>query len=110
MAAAGRLSRPTLSVASAILSPSPGLPTRFSTGTCTSLNVTTPFAIARNPMKRDRAAFSTPGHAVSTTKHEICGSDLPFGSTLSGVRASTASSVVRGSVTLVHQSLSPFST
>ena len=36
------------------------------------------------------------------------GTDLPFGSSLSGVRASTAISVVFGSVTFVHQSLSPF--
>ena len=44
----------------------------------------------------------------STTKHEICGTDLPLGSTLSGVRASTAINVVLGSVRLVHHCLSPF--
>jgi hypothetical protein len=80
---------------------------RFSTGTCTSLKVTMPFAMPLRPMKRERRTRSTPGHAVSTTKQEICGSVLPFGSTLSGVRASTAISVVFGSLTLVHHSLSP---
>ena len=107
IAAAGMPRRPTLSVASAILRPSPGLPIMFSTGTFTSLKVTTPFASARRPMKRERRAISTPGHDVSTMKHVICGMDLPVGSTLSGVRASTAISVVLGSVTLVHHSLSP---
>ena len=74
------------------------------------MKATTPLAMPRRPMKRERRTRSTPGHAVSTTKQEICGTDLPFGSTLSGVRASTAISVVFGSVTLVHQSLSPFRT
>ncbi len=61
-------------------------------------------------MKRERRTRSTPSQAVSTTKQEICGNDFPFGRTLSGVRASTAISVVFGSLTFVHQSLSPLST
>ena len=73
IAAAGMPRRPTLSVASAIFRPSPGLPIRFSAGTLTSLNVTTPFAMPRRPMKRERRTRSTPGQAVSTTKQEICG-------------------------------------
>ena len=80
----------------------------FSAGTRTFLNVTEPLAMPRSPMNVERRTRSTPGHAVSTTKHEICGIFLPFGSTLSGVRASTAISVVFGSVTFVHHCLSPF--
>ena len=65
---AGSVSRPVLSVTSAILSPWPSCPTRFSRGTRTSRKLTTPLASARSPMKRQRCSIFTPGQFVSTMK------------------------------------------
>ena len=64
---AGIDSRPVLSVVSAILSPSPSLPSRFSTGTRTWCSRVTPFSMPRSPMKALRRSTVMPGASPSTT-------------------------------------------
>ena len=64
---AGIDSRPALSVVSAIFSPSPSLPSRFSTGTRTWCSRVSPFSMPRSPMKPLRRSTVMPGALPSTT-------------------------------------------
>ena len=57
---AGIDSRPALSVVSAILRPSPSLPSRFSTGTRTWWNRVRPFSIPLSPMNALRRSTVMP--------------------------------------------------
>ena len=98
--AAGSDSRPVLSVVSAILSPRPSSPIRFSAGTFTSVNWMAAFASARSPMNRQRCVTSTPGHDLSTMNALIA--------FVRGFRAITTSS--SAIVPFVHQSFEPFRT
>ena len=87
-----------LSVVSAILSPRPSPPIRFSRGTRTSVNRSAALEMARSPMKWRLWATSTPGQLVSTTKALMA--------SVFGLRAiTTISSAI---VPLVHQSFEPF--
>jgi hypothetical protein len=97
------LRRPSLSVVSAILSPRPSSPIRFSTGTVTFVNSSTPFAIALSPMKWQRCTTSTPAQSASTTNAEI----FPFASPSACFAITTRSFAI---VPFVHQSFVPFST
>jgi hypothetical protein len=97
---AGSVSRPVFSVTSAILSPCPSRPIRFSRGTRTLRKVITPLASALSPMNRQRYSTCTPSQPVSTMNALI--------RWVSGSRAITTSSSAR--VPLVHHSFSPFST
>ena len=92
--------RPVFKVTSAILSPFPSAPIRFSRGTRTSWKLMMPLASALRPMKRQRCSTFTPGQSVSTMKQLIF--------FVLGSRAITTSSSAM--VPFVHQSFSPLRT
>ena len=96
--------RPVFSVIRASFSPLPSPQSRFSFGTFTSLNVSTPLDRPLSPMNVHVCATSTPSHAVSTIK-AVIGLRLLTPS-LAGVRTMTTMMSARGP--LVHQSFVPF--
>src|SRR5688500_19280524 len=67
---AGRLSRPVLRVASAILRPAPSLPMRFFLGTRTLWDLVKPFSRPLSPMKALRLSKVIHYATTYTTKQE----------------------------------------
>ena len=100
---AGIDSRPALSVVSAILSPSPSLPSRSSTGTRTWCSRVSPFSMPRSPMKALRRSTVMPGALPSTTKAEM----PPRPPACAGTRAMTTRS--SATTPLVVHSFTPSS-
>ncbi len=98
---AGIDSRPVLRVVSAIFSPAPSAPMRFSTGTRTWWKWVTPFSIPFRPMKPLRFSTVIPGVPASTTKALM----PPRAPSCGGTFAITTSSSAIGP--LVDQSFVP---